>query len=279
VPCAPLGLIARCSYRARAQGEHAVRWRSTRDRTGRLIRSSTVLSHCRSRPGPGAAASSCRIGASARRRAGRCRLERREVEQARRRGSPVAGDALVVIDASPQPYRMSCPEHLDRARMMRGMTVDQVDAAVDQSAGEASLVRVQRRIPVRSPVDGRPPRRRGPPGRLHLADDPSAVAGDRSGDRLTPAGPGRRPGGRIPLEAVPQEMMTARLPPRPDGRRPPAPPSLCPARPRARSPAPDSLPAECRPAAAAESSTWLFASAHTSGRAAATQGTLPGLIR
>ena len=92
------------------------------------------------------------------------------------------------------------------------------------------------------------------------------------------AGVAAQPAG-IPLEPVAHEKMTTRLPPGTGtaaGRR--ASPASRPA-PTARSPAPDKASrVSCSPLRP-KSSTWLFASAHASGRAAATQATLPGLIR
>ena len=97
---------------------------------------------------------------------------------------------------------------------------------------------------------------------------------------MTPGRPGAAAqAAGIPLEAVPQEMTTARLPPRTGtaaGRRAAARSGPAPA---ARSPAPDSARKVSASPRRPKSSTWLFASAHTSGRAAARQPTLPGLIR
>ena len=153
---------------------------STRDPKSRLIRSTTVLSHCRSAAG---ACSSrirlARIGAmrSAAQPAGAF-LERGEVEQPQAGAvGLMAGYALVVIDAVAAAVQDElAPEHLDRARVMRGVAVGEVDAAVDQGAGEAHLIRVYAVSPVRSPVDGDHRDVTGPPGRPHLADE---IAGGR----------------------------------------------------------------------------------------------------
>src|SRR5207244_11592655 len=84
------------------------------------------------------------------------RPQRREVQQAQ--VNPVlliAGDALVVVDAAAATIQDElAPEHLNRARVMRGMTVHQVDAAADQPVSEADLIRVHVIPPVGSPVDG-----------------------------------------------------------------------------------------------------------------------------
>jgi hypothetical protein len=74
----------------------------------------------------------------------RTRLQRGEVQQAQ--VVPVlliAGDALVVVDAVAAAVQDElAAEHLDRARVMRGVAVDEVDTAADQPVGEADLVRV-----------------------------------------------------------------------------------------------------------------------------------------
>ena len=91
----------------------------------------------------------------------------------------------------------------------------EVDAAVDQGAGEAHLIRVYAVSPVRSPVDGDHRDVTGPPGRPHLADEIAGGGRRQVGQQADPGRPGAaaQPAG-IPLHAVPQEKMIARPPPR-----------------------------------------------------------------
>ena len=86
----------------------------------------------------------------------RARLHRREVEQPQVVAVlVVVPDALVVVDAVAAAVEDElAPEHLDRARVVRGVTVDQVGPAVDQPVGEADLAGAHAIPPVRSPVDG-----------------------------------------------------------------------------------------------------------------------------
>jgi len=54
---------------------------------------------------------------------------------------PVAPDALIVVDAVAATVEDElAAEHLDRPGVVRGVTVDQVDPAVDQPVGETDLV-------------------------------------------------------------------------------------------------------------------------------------------
>ncbi len=104
-------------------------------------------------------------------------VQGREVEQAQVAAvGLVAGDALVIIDAVAAAVQDEpAAVHLDRARVVWGVAVHHVDAAVDQSAGEAHLIGVHAVSPVGSPVDGDHRDVTGPLGRLHLAED--AVGG------------------------------------------------------------------------------------------------------
>src|SRR5215472_18345646 len=84
----------------------------------------------------------------------------------------VAADALVVVDAIAAAVEDElAPVDLDRAGMVRGVAVDQVDAAVDEPAGEADLVTVHAIPPVGSPVDGHDRDVARLPGGAHPGDD------------------------------------------------------------------------------------------------------------
>src|SRR5713226_1623479 len=67
----------------------------------------------------------------------------------------MAGNAFVVVDAVTAAVEDElAAEDLDRAGVVRGVAVDEVDAPVDQPAGEADLIRAHVIPPVGSPVDG-----------------------------------------------------------------------------------------------------------------------------
>jgi hypothetical protein len=52
----------------------------------------------------------------------------------------MAGNAFVVVDAVPAAVQdQLAPEHLDPGRLARGMTVDEIGAAVDQPVRESGI--------------------------------------------------------------------------------------------------------------------------------------------
>ena len=122
-------------------------------------------------------------------------MQRREVQQAQ--VVPVllmTGDAFVVVDAVAAAVQDElAPEHLDRARVMRGVAVDEVDTAADQPVGEADLVRVHVIPPVGSPVDGDDHDVTGPPGGPRPAGDVVGGGAGQIGQQVD-AGPGRGSG-------------------------------------------------------------------------------------
>src|SRR5262249_36396370 len=66
----------------------------------------------------------------------------------------VAADALVVVDAVTAAVQDEfAPVHLERARVVRRMPVDDVGAAVDEQVGKVDLVRRHAVSPVRPPVN------------------------------------------------------------------------------------------------------------------------------
>ena len=71
----------------------------------------------------------------------RARVHRGEVQQPQVAPVPLmAGNALVVVDAVPAAVQdQLAPEHLDRAGVVRGMTVDEIDAAADQPVRESGI--------------------------------------------------------------------------------------------------------------------------------------------
>jgi len=136
----------------------------------------------------------------------------------------MAGDAFVVVDAVAAAVQdQLAAEHLDRPRVVRGVTVDEIDAAADQPVREADLIRADPIAPVGSPVDGDDHDITGPLGRPRPADE---VIGGRVGQigQQVDAGPARGggPARRDPAGGRPAgEDHHAAAAGHRDGRRPP----------------------------------------------------------
>ena len=191
----------------------------------------------------------------------------------------VAADAFVIVDAIAAAVEDEpAPVDLDRAGVMRGVAVDQVDTAVDQPSGEADLVVIHVISPVGAPVDGHHGNVTGLLNGLYPADDivGGAAGQDWAGNRRRAGWRSRpsRAGSRCGRPRT-RRSRRGRLPAA--GRPPAAGPRPRHARPRRRRRR--RWPA-CRGSPAAlgwpKSSTWLLASAHASGRATVTAGRFPG---
>ena len=86
----------------------------------------------------------------------RCRIQTRQIEQTKIRPILiVAADALVVIDQIPTAVQDQLPAvDLDGPRMVGGVPMHHVDAAVDQAVREADLIGCDAVAPVAAPMCG-----------------------------------------------------------------------------------------------------------------------------